>query len=75
MKTSRMMVLMLLVMMVTSMSIATSAYASGFGAAEDFAYYLWEYYGWQSAFSVGLVLLAKLLVILPNRSVRPLESP
>lgn len=46
MKTSRTMVLMLLVMMATSMSIAASAYASGFGAAEDFAYYLWEYYGW-----------------------------
>lgn len=46
MKTSRMLVLMLLVMMVTSMSIATSAYADVGDAAEDFAYYLWEYYGW-----------------------------
>jgi hypothetical protein len=45
MKTSRMFALMLLVIMVTSMSIATSAYASGFDAAEDWAYYLWEYYG------------------------------
>ncbi len=46
MKASRMLLLMLLVMMVTSMSIATSAYADVGDAAEDFAYYLWEYYGW-----------------------------
>jgi hypothetical protein len=46
MKTSRMLVLMLLVMIVTSMSIATSAHASGVDRAEEFAYYLWEYYGW-----------------------------
>ncbi len=46
MRTSRMLVLMILVMMITSMSITTSAYASGYDVAEDFAYYLWEYYGW-----------------------------
>ncbi len=44
MRTLRMLVLMLLVMMATLLPIATSAYASGFGAAEDFAYYLYQYY-------------------------------
>ena len=48
MRTLRMLVLMLLVMMATILPIATSAYASGFDAAEDFAYYLYQYYweGW-----------------------------
>jgi hypothetical protein len=45
-KTSRMFALMLLVMMVTSMFFATSAYASVTDTAEEFAYYLWETYGW-----------------------------
>jgi hypothetical protein len=45
MKTSRMLVLMLLVMTVASMSIATSVHASGVDAVEEWAYYLWEYYG------------------------------
>jgi hypothetical protein len=38
-----MFILTLLVMMVTSMSIATSASASGFDAAYDWAQYLWQY--------------------------------
>lgn len=46
MTTLRMLVLMILVVMVPLLPIATSAaYASGFDAAEDFAYYLWQYYG------------------------------
>jgi hypothetical protein len=46
MKTSRMLILMLLVMVVMSMSIITPAYADAGDAAEDWAYYLWEYFGW-----------------------------
>ncbi|CAA9445607.1 MAG: hypothetical protein AVDCRST_MAG78-2845 [uncultured Rubrobacteraceae bacterium] len=46
MRTARLLVLMTLVMMVASLPIATAAYASGFDVAEDFAYYLWQYYGW-----------------------------
>lgn len=46
MRTARLLVLMTLAMMVASLPIATSAYASGFDVAEDFAYYLWQYYGW-----------------------------
>jgi hypothetical protein len=39
----RLLVLMILAMMVASLPIATSAYASGYDAAEGFAYYL-QYY-------------------------------
>ncbi len=47
MTTLRMLVLMLLVVMVTLLPIGTSAaHASGLDAAQDFAYYLWQYYGW-----------------------------
>ena len=45
-KTFRRLGLMLIVMMLMLLPMATSAYASGFDAAEDFAYYLWQYYGW-----------------------------
>lgn len=47
MTTLRLLVLSLLVVMVTLLPIGTSvAHASGFDAAEDFAYYLWQYYRW-----------------------------
>ena len=46
MKTSRMLILMLLVMVVMSMSIITPAYADAGDAAENWAYYLREYFGW-----------------------------
>ncbi len=46
MRTARLLVLMTLAMMVATLPIATSASASGFDVAEDFAYYLWQYYGW-----------------------------
>lgn len=46
MKIFRRLGLMLLIMALMLLPMATSAYASGFEAAEDFAYYLWQYYGW-----------------------------
>ena len=45
MRTARLLVLMTLVMMVASLPIATSAYASGGDIAEEWAYYLW--YWWE----------------------------
>lgn len=46
MKTFRRLGLMMLIMMLMLLPMATSAYASGFDAAQDFAYYVWQYYGW-----------------------------
>jgi hypothetical protein len=46
MKTFRRIGLMLSIMALMLLPMATSAHASGFDAAEDFAYYLWQYYGW-----------------------------
>ncbi len=45
MRTARLLVLMTLVMMIASLLIATSAYASGEDIATDWAYYLW--YWWE----------------------------
>lgn len=45
----RLLVLMILVMMVASLPIATSAYADSSDAADgiaDWAYYWCQYYGW-----------------------------
>ena len=45
MTTPRMLVLAMLVMGLT-LTLTTTAHASGADAAEEFAYYLWEYFGW-----------------------------
>ena len=46
MATPRILVMAILVMMFALLPIVTeTAHAGGFDAAEDFAYYLWQYYG------------------------------
>ena len=46
MTTLRMLMLTLLVVVITSLPVATSvAYASGLDAAQGFASYLWQYLG------------------------------
>jgi len=46
MKQLRRLELVLLAMMLMLVYIAPSAYADGFNGAEDFAYYLLEYFGY-----------------------------
>lgn len=46
MKTFRRLGLMLTIMALMLLPMATSAHASGYDAAQDFATYLWQYYGW-----------------------------
>lgn len=43
MKAFRRLGLMLIIMMLMLLPMATSAYADGSGAAEDFAYWVWQY--------------------------------